>query len=121
MFEGARVLARADEDHVAGRNKSVSALIGRLTEGPVRRDTRRDRPRCRAVMELIEPEGVEGRKLAEAHARGMTNLFGLSIVAAGRARITRAGGRVVRLVESIEQVESVDLVLYPSAGGAIIG
>ena len=29
LFEGARVLARADEDHVVGRNKSVSALIGR--------------------------------------------------------------------------------------------
>ena len=119
LFAGARVLARADEDHVAGRNKSVSALIGRLTEARFV-ETQGGAGEVRAVMELIEPDGVEGRKLAEAHARGMTNLFGLSIVAAGRARITRAGGRVVRLVESIEQVESVDLVLYPSAGGAIL-
>ena len=119
LFEGARVLARADEDHVAGRNKSVSALIGRLTEARFV-ETQGGGGEVRAVMELIEPDGVEGRKLAEAHARGMTNLFGLSIVAAGRARVTRAGSRVVRLVESIEQVESVDLVLYPSAGGAIL-
>lgn len=34
--------------------------------------------------------------------------------------MTRAGSRVVRLVESIERVESVDLVLYPSVGGAIL-
>jgi hypothetical protein len=55
-------------------------------------------------------------KLREAVARGMTDLFGLSIDADGK------GKRVGKLREatSLTKVSSVDLIIDPGAGGQII-
>ncbi len=118
-FSGARVLARSDEDHVAGRDTSVGALIGRLVEP--RFAEAAEGGEILATMELIEPEGSIAVKLREAHGRGMSDLMGLSIVASGRHRVARLpGGRTVRLVEAIKRVDSVDLIVHPSAGGALL-
>ena len=119
LFSGARVLARSDQDHVAGRDTSVGALIGRLVEP--RFAEAAEGGDILATMELIEPEGSIAVKLREAHGRGMADLMGLSIVASGRHRVARLpGGRTVRLVEAIERVDSVDLIVHPSAGGALL-
>lgn len=117
LFSGARVLARSDEDHLAGRDKSVSALIGRIAD-PAWLDE--NGGELRATMELIEADGALAGKLKAAHERGMTDLMGLSIVAAGRHRIGSVSGRPVRMVEAITRVESVNLVVEPGAGGAIL-
>ncbi len=123
LVEGARVLARSDEDHLRGRDTSVSALVGRIAEASYAAGGAGE---IRGVLELIEPDGPIAAKLREAHAAGMIGsaaakpILGLSIVAAGRGRSATVDGRRVNIVESIERVDSVDLVVEPSAGGAIL-
>ena len=119
LCSGARVLMRSDEDHLTGRNRSVSTLIGRIVEP--RFVEAQGGGAIEGVLELIEPNGPIATKLREAVNRNMQDLMGLSIVASGRARVGQVEGRPVRLVESISAVSSVDLVVEPSAGGALIG
>ena len=120
LFDGVRVLVRADEDHLAGRAKDVRNLIGRLV-APAFVDGRDGAPgEVRAELELIEPEGAVAAKLRGAWERGMADLMGFSIVARARARIGRVGDRAVRIAERIERIDSVDLVVEPGAGGALL-
>lgn len=120
LFDGVRVLVRADEDHLAGRAKDVRNLIGRLV-APAFVDGRDGAPgEVRAELELIEPEGAVAAKLHGAWERGMAGLMGFSIVARARARIGRVGDRAVRIAERIERIDSVDLVVEPGAGGALL-
>ncbi len=119
-FSGARVLVRADEDHLAGRAKDVRNLIGRLA-APAFIEAQGGAPgEIRAELELIEPEGAIAIKLREAWSRGMTDLMGFSIVAGGHVRVGRINGKPVRIAESIERIESVDLIVEPGAGGRLI-
>ena len=46
--------------------------------------------------------------------------MGFSIVARARARIGNIGDRQVRIAERIERVDSVDLIVEPGAGGALL-
>lgn len=65
-------------------------------------------------------EGVaEGtrKKLVDAWGRGKRDLFGLSIDARGTTQPAVVEQKKTRLVESIRQVLSVDVVLKPAAGG----
>ncbi len=124
LFAGARVLVRSDEDHIAGRGADVRNIAGRIV-APRYAEGASGPGEIRAELELISPSGPVGRLLAEAHARGMTGLMGLSIVARGRARVgeieDNGRRRAITVVESIEHVESVDLVVEPAAGGALVG
>lgn len=123
LFDGARVLVRSDEDHVAGSATDVRNLVGRLVAP--RWAAGDGAGAVEAELELLEPEGPVARLLRAAHERGMTGLMGLSIVARGRARLEDAndgpgGARPARVVEALHEVRSVDLVVEPAAGGALI-
>ncbi len=119
-FDGARVLVRADEDHLADRAKDVRNLIGRLAR-PRFVEGRDGAPgEIRAELQLMEPQGPIARKLREAWRRGMAGLMGFSIVAQARARVAQVGGLAVRIAERIERVESVDLIVEAGAGGALL-
>ena len=124
LFDGARVLVRSDEDHVAGSATDVRNLVGRLV-APRWAAAGDGAGAVEAELELLEPEGPVARLLRAAHERGMTGLMGLSIVARGRARLEDAndgpgGARPARVVEALHEVRSVDLVVEPAAGGALI-
>lgn len=116
MFNGARVFAKADDEHLAGKGKSVRNLIGRLTSPTFIEGASTDQGEVRAVFELLESAGEIPAKLREAWGRGMTSLFGFSIDAAGHAK-TEAGRRTA---QKITKVNSVDLIIEPGAGGQLI-
>lgn len=120
LFAGTRVLAKSDEDHLAGRGKDLRNLVGRLVNPAFVAGDGAGRGEIRAELELIDPAGPAGRTLQEAHRRGMGDLFGLSIDAVGATEPARIEGRSVRQVRKIAKVNSVDLVLEPAAGGQII-
>lgn len=120
LFEGVRVFVKGDAEHLAGKGKDVRNLIGRLVQPRFVEGKGIDAGEIQATLELIEPEGVVGIKLREAHARGMSGLFGLSIDAQGPARKKKVGGREIRMVEAFRKVASVDLIVEPGAGGEII-
>jgi len=112
LFEGARVLARSDQEHVSGDNKSVLNAVGWI-EG-----VRFERRALRATLHLVD-EGLRS-KLLEAWNRGKHDFVGLSIVAEGEGRTVTEAGVQVQSVESITRVSSVDLVFDPAAGGGLV-
>lgn len=117
MFDGARVFAKADDEHLAGKGKSVRNLIGRITAPTFIEGAAADQGEVRAVLDLLESAGEIPAKLREAWQRGMAqNLFGFSIDANGRAK-SESGRRVA---QKITKVNSVDLIIEPGAGGQLI-
>ena len=118
-FEGARVFAVSDREHLAGSGKDVRNLIGGLRKAAFVESA--GGGEIRAELELLEPDGSIGTKLREAWRREMTGLFGFSIQARGRARRGRVEGQTVHIVEAITEVDSVDLIVGAAAGGELIG
>lgn len=114
LFEGARVFVKSDEDHIKGKGKSVSQLVGKLTE-PRFVETTKGSGEIQAVMDIFESEPV-AEKLREAVERNMTSLFGLSIDASGKTKTTGQ----LREATRIDRVASVDLIIDPGAGGEIL-
>ena len=116
-FDGVRVYAVPDNDHVRGRGKDVNSLVGRIAR-PVYAETVGG-GEINAELELIDPSDTIGRKLTEAWRRGLTGLMGLSIYGTGRGRAATHDGRRIYVAESL-CVESVDIVVDPGAGGEIL-
>ncbi len=112
-FDGVRVFVKNDDAHIKGdrASKDFRRLVGKLTE-----------PRfveasgeIQAVLDVLETSDVAA-KLREAVARGMTDLFGLSIDATGAAKKKGQFREATRLTK----VDSVDLIIEPGAGGQVI-
>lgn len=114
LFDGVRVFVKSDDAHVKGdaTAKDFRALVGKLVEP---RFVEADGGEVHAVLEVLETSEVAA-KLREAVARGMTDLFGLSIDAEGSAK---KKGKF-REATKLKKVSSVDLIIEPGAGGQII-
>lgn len=120
LFDGARVLVKSDEDHLAGRGKDPRNLIGRLANVSFVEGKSADTGEIQADLQLIEPTGPVAVKLREAWDRGMSGLFGFSIDAKAKARKVTRGGRSFREAVQFTKVSSVDLIVEPGAGGEVL-
>jgi hypothetical protein len=120
LFEGARVFAKSDEEHLAGRGKDVRNLIGGISAPVFVEGQGADAGELQGTFTVIEPDGPMGSKLREAYARGLTHLFGFSIDAEAKARPRQVGGEKLREAVKFTKVKSVDLIVEPGAGGQII-
>lgn len=114
LFNGVRVFAKNDNAHVKGdpNAKDFRNLVGKLSEP---RFVEANGGEIQAVLDVLESSDVAAQ-LREAVARGMTDLFGLSIDAAGTEK--RRGK--LREAVALKRVDSVDLIIEPGAGGQII-
>ncbi len=118
LFEGARVFALSDREHLALAGKDVRNLIGGLSAPVFVEGASPDEGEIQATLTLIVGEGDPvATRLREAVERRMTHLFGLSIAVEGASRPGPAG---TRMAESFSKVHSVDLIVEPGAGGQII-
>lgn len=119
LFEGVRVFVKGDAEHLAGGGKDFRNLIGglrnpRLVEAA-------DSAEIHADLHLLEPDGEIGTKLREAWKRGLTDLFGFSIDAyATSSTVPGDRGRTLREAKKFLKVKSVDLIIEPGAGGAVV-
>lgn len=120
LFNGARVFVKPDDVHLAGKGKSVGNLVGRIVDPVFIEGKGADQGEIHAVLEMIEPEGAVTVMIREALNRGMADLFGLSIDAAGVAVRRNKGKVTLREARSITKVNSVDLIVEPGAGGAVV-
>ena len=116
LFAGARVFAKSDAEHVAGGGKDVNKLIGRITQPTFIEAVGAEPAGINATLELLASAGTIPAKLVEAHERDMNDLFGFSIDARGAVK---KKGRL-REATRISQVNSVDLIIEPGAGGRVI-
>ncbi len=119
-FEGVRVYAKSDAEHLVGGGKDVRNLIGGLSDPAFVEGKAGEPAEIHATLTLIEPEGAIGKKLREAWNRGLTGLFGFSIDARGPAVTTRKNGRTLREAQALSHIASVDLIVEPGAGGGVI-
>lgn len=121
LFDGARVFVKGDEEHLAGRGKDFRNLIGRLSEAAFIPGPSPDMGEIQATLELLDPAGETGVKLATAIDRNMTDIFGFSITAEGTARpVRRTNSKFRTAAASIDKVRSVDLIVEPAAKGGLI-
>ncbi len=118
-FEGVRVFAKSDADHIAGKGKDVRNLIGgiygvRFVEGKAT-----DTGALVGTFKAIDPTDAAVTKMVEAVKRGMQGLLGLSIDAFARTKPRQVGKE--RLTEAVKftKVVSVDLIVEPGAGGGL--
>lgn len=111
LFEGAAAYADHPEPAQAGRDRSIRDKVGKFTN--VRFDTFTQGGRIteglRARLTVV-PSWMRDM-LVEAVDAGEPDFYGFSINATGKV----AGGRV----QTIESVQSVDVVSTPAAGGRI--
>ncbi|MBF0261087.1 MAG: hypothetical protein HQL97_04485 [Magnetococcales bacterium] len=120
LFGGVRVLVKGDAEHLKGVGKHPENIIGRLINPIFVNGVSPDTGEILATMELLESAGEMPARLAEAVNRGMADLYGLSIVATGKTSFQQVDGVRVRIAESIDTIESVDLIVEAGAGGAIM-
>lgn len=120
LFEGVQVFVKSDDEHLAGKGKDVRNLIGGISDAVFVEGKKADSGEIHATLTMIEPDGPVGTKLREAWDRGMTGLFGFSIDATAVAATGRRGGKTFREARKFTRVKSVDLIVEPGAGGAII-
>ena len=119
-FDGVRVFVKGDADHLAGKGKDFRNLIGRLTEPRFVEGQGKDGGEIQATLEMLDAGDAVSTKLREAWDRKMTGLFGFSIDARGQTETGRIGGRRARVATQISEISSVDLIVEPGAGGALI-
>jgi hypothetical protein len=114
LFEGVRALARADEKHIQDVDKSVKNIVGWFT------NPRFENNRILARFHISGAADWLRTLMLDAWSRGKKDIVGFSIVAAGIAKNKRQGGKFVRFVEAIKQIDLVDVVVNPAAGGRIV-
>ncbi|MEP9372556.1 hypothetical protein [Mesorhizobium sp. KR1-2] len=117
MFEGARVFAKSDREHIALEGKDVRNLIGCIVSPEFVPGSSPDSGEIVGTLKLIDPSSIIGHQLAKAVENDMLGLFGLSIAAEGES-IRRADG--TREAVSFAKIHSVDLIVEPGAGGRIV-
>lgn len=119
LFEGVRVFAKSDAEHIAGKGKDVRNLIGgiysvRFVEGKTP-----DTGALVGTFKALDPSDAAVTKMVEAVKRGMQDLLGLSIDATARTKQRREGSEVLREAVKFTKVHSVDLIVEPGAGGGL--
>jgi hypothetical protein len=115
LFDGARVYAKPDDMHIKGGGRDVSRIVGwisgpRFVEGA-----------NHIAGQLNFAAGAVALRdtITDAWRRGKRDLVGLSIDAVGKAKAAMREG-AKRVATAIEKVNSVDLIVEPSAGGGLL-
>lgn len=117
LFEGVHVFAFVDDGRGHKMNpldKAPSALAGWIDTVAARADG----VVVGQLHFLREGVGAAVRaQLVDAWQRGKRDLMGVSMDARGTARSGVAEGAAAQIVDAIRDVLSVEVVLYPAAGG----
>lgn len=119
MFEGVRVFAKSDAEHLAGKGKDVRSLIGGIYSVRFVEGATPDTGMLTGTFKALDPNDAAVTKMTEAVKRGMQDLLGLSIDATARTRQRMDGGEKLREAVKFTKVHSVDLIVEPGAGGGL--
>jgi hypothetical protein len=113
LYEGARILVRGDDEHLADRGKNPRNIGGWM------RDVQRVPDGLEATMHISEAQAWLKTMMWDGWKNGMKDLVGLSHVAEASGT-PHGGGRRGARVTKIRKVNFVDVVINPSAGGEIV-
>lgn len=119
LFEGVRVFAKSDAEHVRGGGKDVRNLLGGVYGVRFAPGTTPDAGALVGIFKPIDPTDAVVTKMTEAVKRGLQGLLGLSIDAMAHTKRTQRDGKTVREATQFTKVNSVDLIVEPGAGGGL--
>lgn len=114
LFEGVKAYDRSDEEHAWGMGEKVRNIVGWFAQPFF------EAGQIKATFHIMDTASWLSEMLLEMHREKRADLFGLSIVAAGEAKLRRHEGQDVRWVESLTEAYAVDPVVNPAAGGRFI-
>lgn len=110
VFEGVRVFAKSDDEHIEMRGRSVYNLIGRISEARYVDDG------VQAVLDVLASAGEIASKIREVVERKIDDLIGLSI----DATVKWVPPKSARVVERLIRLDSLDVIVEASAGGKFL-
>ncbi len=113
LFDGIRALARADGEHVKDTNKNVRNIVGWFSNPRFTED------KIKACFHISEAADWLRLLMLDAWRCGKRDIVGFSIVAQGESRLARNRNGIIKFVECIHKVDTVDVVVNPAAGGRI--
>lgn len=119
LFDGRPIFAKADLQHLKGEGKDVRNIVGWISEPRFIEGAAPDTGRAAGRVNLSAATNLR-ELLADAWKRGKKDLAGLSIDADGSAKSEMREGKRVRVATKISRVNSVDLIVEPGAGGALV-
>lgn len=122
-FEGARVFVKGDVEHLKGEGKHPRNVIGWISNAHFVEGAATDTGHLAGQLNITAGETTLRANLVDAWKRGKRDLVGLSIDAVGKAKkalreAAKAG--VNKIATAIDRVKSVDLIVEPGAGGALV-
>ncbi len=123
LFEGARVFAKPDVEHLRGESKDVNKLAGWFSGVKFVEGKSPDTGYLGGRYNFAAGASSLRETVTDAWVRGKRDLVGFSIDAIGRAKNAlrgAAGKGAKRIATAITKVNSVDLIVEPSAGGALV-
>lgn len=116
LFEGVPVLVKEDGVHVAGGGNDFTKFLGVLSNVTFSEGKTPDSGAIDAELTVLVPDSEAGKKLLAACDANAKKAFGLSISARGDT-VQRNG---LREAVKIKKVDSVDIVMFPAAGGQVL-
>ena len=121
QFDGVRIYAMSDDEHLKGKGgRDVRKLVG-WVKAPRFVEAKGTEPaHIEADIRLPGLPDHTRALIVDAIAEGKTDLVGLSIDARGAGVSRMLEGKRVKEAKSITQVDSVDLIVEPGAGGRLI-
>lgn len=114
LFEGVRVFAKPDDVHLKGGGKDVNSIAGWISGPRFVEGAKTDAGYIAGLVNLTASPLRD--TITDAWKRGKRDLVALSIAALGSA--FREAKR--RVATAITQVHSVDIIVEPGAGGALV-
>lgn len=118
LFDGAKIFAKADAEHIAGNGRDVRQLAGWVSAPRFVEGSAADRGRIQGTVNLTASSLRD--TIVDAWQRGKRDLVGLSIDANGAATAVIRESKRIKAATSISKVNSVDLIVEPGAGGGLV-
>jgi hypothetical protein len=119
LFEGARVFVKSDEEHLKDKGKDPRNLAGWISEPRFVEGAAPDTGYLAGKVNIAAGMRSLRETLVDAWKRGKRDLVGLSIDAYALTKASVREG-VKRIAEKFVRVSSVDIIVEPSAGGALV-
>ncbi|MGQ0545550.1 MAG: phage major capsid protein [Betaproteobacteria bacterium] len=119
LFEGARCYVKVDEEHLKKDVKDPEKIFGWFSDVKFVEGAKADTGHLAARLNVAAGMSALRETIVDAWKRGKKDLVALSINAYGKIKEPLRRG-AARIAESIRKVSSVDLIVEPGAGGALV-
>lgn len=115
-FEGMNVYAKSNDEHLKGARNDVNKIAGWISGARFVEGKKPDSGHIAGTLNFAAGMTQLRETIADAWKRGKRDLVGLSVDLV--AKSARDGAR--RIAKQITKVHSLDLIVEPSAGGALV-